>query len=58
MPQDEVQKISIPITEMDIEDFKDMLNNNSTITWTFCDDNGNDIKVEFMSEDELTRRNS
>jgi len=52
------QKISVPITEMDIEDFKDMLIDNSTISWTFCDSNGNDIIVEFMSADELTQRNA
>ena len=55
---DQPQKISVPITELDIEDFKDMLKDNNTITWTFCDSNGNDILVEFMSADELTQRNA
>jgi hypothetical protein len=54
----EPQKISIPITESDIEDFKAMLKENTTISWTFCGINGEDIVVEFMSEDELIQRNS
>jgi len=54
----EPQKISVPITEFDIEELKTMLKENTTISWTFCDANGEDIVVEFMSEDELTQRNA
>lgn len=34
-----------------------MLSQNTTISWTFCDENGNDIVIEFMLEDKLTQRN-
>jgi len=54
----EPQKISVPITELDIEELKTMLKENTTISWTFSDENGNDIVVEFMSEDELIQRNA
>ena len=54
----EPQKISVPITELDIEELKTMLKDNTTISWTFSDENGNDIVVEFMSEDELIQRNA
>ena len=58
MMTNEPQKISVPITELDIEELKTMLTENNTISWTFSDENGNDIIVEFMTEDELTQRNA
>ena len=50
-------KIEIPITEFDIELFKDMLVDNETINWEFKSDTGEMVHVELMSEDELKQRN-
>ena len=50
------REINIPITEYDLEEFKDIVYNNSSFDWSFTTDDGNTIVVNFMSEDELERR--
>ena len=50
------KEINIPITEYDLEEFKDIVYNNSSFDWSFTTDDGNTIQVNFMSEEELERR--
>lgn len=50
------QSVDIPISESDLEDFKDIIYKNDTITWIFKDKEGNDIELRFMSEDECEQR--
>ena len=50
------REINIPITEYDLEEFKDIVYNNSSFDWSFTTDDGNTIVVNFMSEEELERR--
>ncbi len=49
------KEINIPITEYDLEEFKDVVHNNSSFDWSFTTDDGTTIQVNFMSEDELER---
>ena len=52
------QQIEIEITENDIEEFKEMLENDETIEWSFNTVGANlPIGVTIMSEDELNQRN-
>ena len=52
------KEINIPISEDDIEDFKNIVYNNSAFSWSFTTSDGEqDIKVNFMSDyedDEMT----
>jgi hypothetical protein len=50
------REINVPISEYDLEEFKDIVYNNSSFDWSFTTDDGNTIVVNFMSEDELERR--
>ncbi len=49
-------KVEVPITECDLELFKGCAYDNSTFDWTFPDQHGNQINVEFMSQDEFDQR--
>ena len=50
-------KIQVPITEADTYDFQKMINEDSyTIDWTFRADDGTVVGVEFMTDEELERR--
>lgn len=49
--------IEIPLTEQDLEDFKDMLNNNDTIEWIFPTRTGKEFYIQLMTEDEYNQRN-
>lgn len=45
------QKVTIPITENDIEMFQDLIYNaNNQFSWTFTSDKGENIDVEFTDE--------
>ena len=48
--------INIPITEYDLEEFKDVVNHNTSFQWSFDTEYGEKIWVNFMSEDELEQR--
>ncbi len=47
------EKLIIPITELDIEDFKDLLYTEPTqqIEWTFVTEDGNAIDIIFINGD-------
>ena len=46
-----IKEINIPITEGDIEDFKNIVYSNSAFSWSFTTSDGKqDIKVNFMSD--------
>jgi len=51
-----MRMLSVPISEMDIELFKDIVYHNNTVEWIFVDSEGNDVCITFMSEDELEQR--
>jgi hypothetical protein len=51
-----MSKLEIQITENDIEEFKEMLKYNTTITWQYKTDDDKLIDIEFMSEDECFQR--
>ncbi len=51
-----IKEINIPITEYDLEEFKDGVYMNLSFDWSFTTDAGDTIQVNFMSEDELERR--
>lgn len=50
------QKIEVGITECDVDDFVDLIADNSTIEWVYVDQFGKTIEVEIMTEDELNQR--
>ena len=50
------KEINIPITEYDLEEFKDVVYMNSSFDWSFITDDGDTVQVNFMSEDELEQR--
>lgn len=50
------KEINIPITEYDLEMFKDIVYHNTTERWSFDTQDGETIQVNFMSEDELEQR--
>jgi len=51
-----IKEINIPITEYDLEEFKDVVYMNLSFDWSFTTDDGDTIQVNFMSEDELEQR--
>jgi len=51
--------VNVPITENDLEDvFKAIVYNNDSFEWTFVDEHGRDIHINFMTEDELEQRSN
>lgn len=48
--------IEIPITEDDIEQFKDMLDSNEVIEWVFPTRTGKEFYIQLMTEDEYEQR--
>lgn len=50
------KEINIPITEYDLEKFKDVVYSNETVEWSFETQDGETILVNFMTEDELEQR--
>ena len=48
--------INIPITEFDLQDFKDIVYDNDTITWVFNTSEGREVELRFMSQDEYEQR--
>lgn len=50
------KEINIPITEYDLELFKDIVYKNEELYWEFETQDGELIQVNFMSEDELEQR--
>jgi len=44
--------IEIPITDCDIEMFKDLVDNGEEFAWSFTTDTGIDISVKFVQEEE------
>lgn len=50
------KEINIPITEYDLEEFKDVVYMNLSFNWSFDTQDGETIQVNFMSEDELEQR--
>ena len=54
--RDKARHIEIPITEYDIEMFKDVAYDDSSFQWSFDTEYGERIWVDFMSEDELEQR--
>ena len=52
-----VVRIEVPITEADTYDFQSMINADSyTITWNFVADDGTVVVTEFITQEELERR--
>lgn len=50
------KEINVPITEYDLEEFKDVVYMNLSFKWSFITDDGDRIQLNFMSEDELEQR--
>ncbi len=48
-----IKEINIPITEYDLEEFKDVVYMNSSFDWSFTTDDGDTIQVNFMSAEGL-----
>ena len=48
--------LEIPITEYDLEVFKDVVYNNESFTWVYKMSNGINTLVNFISEDEYKQR--
>ena len=51
-------EIEVPITDYDLDLFKDIIHNNNTAQWVFDDIhyNGRTVSITYMSEDELEQR--
>lgn len=50
-------RIEIPITEYDLEELKKIVYENEVVEWTFPADDGEDIEIHLMSEEEYDKRN-
>lgn len=48
--------VDIPINNLDIELFVQMVQDNNTFSWVFPDHNGNAVELRFMTEDEHAQR--
>ena len=48
-----IKEINIPITEYDLEEFKDVVYMNDSFDWSFTTDDGTTIQVNFMSAEGL-----
>ena len=53
-----MKMLEVPIGEIDIESFKDIVYKNNTFKWVFADSDGNDVCITFMSEDEYEQRSN
>jgi len=51
-----IKEINIPITEYDLEEFKDVVYMNLSFDWSFETQDGDTIQVNFMSTEELEQR--
>ena len=56
--QDNRANIEIGLSECDIEMFKDMIQENGQIEWSFLNQNGEEVSVMFMTQDALETKNS
>tara|TARA_R110000772_G_scaffold5454_4_gene19484 strand:+ start:2978 stop:3301 length:324 start_codon:yes stop_codon:yes gene_type:complete len=46
------QTVEVNITESDLEMFADLVYNNEKFTWSFPDQNGNNVTIKFVQESE------
>ncbi len=53
-----LREINVPISEYDLEEFKDVVYMNSSFNWVFETKDGESIQVNFMNEEELEQRSN
>ena len=46
-----INKVNVPISEYDLELFRNLVNYNEEFDWTFDDVNGKTIRINFIKED-------
>lgn len=52
----EKQHVEINIGENDLDMFREMIEDNETVTWSFKDQHGEYVLLEFMNDDEFQQR--
>lgn len=48
-----MRMLSVPITELDLDMFKEILLDNSNFEWIFQDSDGRDVCITFMTQEEF-----
>ncbi len=46
-----INRVDVPISEYDLELFKDLVEYNEEFDWNFTDINGKSIRINFIKED-------